>query len=422
MASSNPPPSPGNSSGQDEKQVVQQLEVVRTISRVENPNYYEKNGLRTEGDGMDHEHQNYRSTGFIMTVIGCAFGLTASQIYPLLYLTIGTRIAADLERPDLFLWIASAGILAMGSFAPFIGPLADLLGRKVLFLTGFVFSIVGSIVCGATPSAPGFIAGQVLLGFGAVTEELLAIAIVAEIVPTARRPMFSAIILSAIIPWSPGTFYAARLTAYSWRWIGLVLGLWNLLNLIIIAIWYKPPPRVNTLGLSKQEKLKRIDFVGGALIILALLLFLVGLNSGGQTYPWKDRRVLGPLIAGFATMGIFALWEFFGAAYPLFPKRIVHAPRPFFCMLTVIFAAGINFIPLVAFWPIEAISVYQADLNKLGLYGLPIGMGILGGAIISSGLLAVLPKYAHYIMLAFCIMQTVGKIYHSCSNDQLTFS
>ena len=38
---------------------AQPLEVVRTISRVPgNPNYYEKGGLRTEGDGMDHSHYN----------------------------------------------------------------------------------------------------------------------------------------------------------------------------------------------------------------------------------------------------------------------------------------------------------------------------------------------------------------------------
>lgn len=411
MASSGTESSHEDPSTHDDKQNAQQLETIRTISRVENPNYYEKNGLRTEGDGMDHEHHNYRSTPFIMTVIGCAFALTASQIYPLLYLTIGTRISADLNRPDLFLWVAVAGILAMGSFAPFIGPLADLLGRKPLLIIGFMSSLIGSAMCGAAINAPTFIAGQVFLGFGAVTEELLAIAIVAEIVPTARRPMFSAIILSAIIPWSPGTFYAARITISSWRYIGLVLGLWNLLTLIIIGIWYKPPPRVNSLGLSTKEKLTRIDFVGGGLIILALLLFLVGLGAGGTTYPWKDRRVLGPLIAGPVVMVIFVLWEFYGARYPLFPKRIVHAPRPFFCMMIVIFAAGINYIPLVAFWPIEAISVYQADLSTLGLYGLPIGMGILGGAIISSLLLAVLPKHAHHIMLAFCIVQTVGKLY-----------
>lgn len=40
-----------------------QAEPIRTISRVPgNPNYYEKNGLRTEGDGMDHTHYDPVST------------------------------------------------------------------------------------------------------------------------------------------------------------------------------------------------------------------------------------------------------------------------------------------------------------------------------------------------------------------------
>lgn len=34
------------------------LEEIRTISRVPgNPNYYEKNGLRTYGDDEDHDHE-----------------------------------------------------------------------------------------------------------------------------------------------------------------------------------------------------------------------------------------------------------------------------------------------------------------------------------------------------------------------------
>jgi hypothetical protein len=37
---------------------TEHIEVIRTISRVENPNYHEKNGLRTEGDGVDHAHYN----------------------------------------------------------------------------------------------------------------------------------------------------------------------------------------------------------------------------------------------------------------------------------------------------------------------------------------------------------------------------
>jgi hypothetical protein len=36
---------------------TQHVEAVRTISRVPNPNYYEKDGLRTYGDDEDHEHE-----------------------------------------------------------------------------------------------------------------------------------------------------------------------------------------------------------------------------------------------------------------------------------------------------------------------------------------------------------------------------
>lgn len=37
---------------------AEHIETIRTISRVENPNYHEKNGIRTEGDGVDHSHYN----------------------------------------------------------------------------------------------------------------------------------------------------------------------------------------------------------------------------------------------------------------------------------------------------------------------------------------------------------------------------
>ena len=35
----------------------EQLEAIRTVSRVPNPHYYEKDGLRTYGDDEDHDHE-----------------------------------------------------------------------------------------------------------------------------------------------------------------------------------------------------------------------------------------------------------------------------------------------------------------------------------------------------------------------------
>jgi hypothetical protein len=108
-------------------------------------------------------------------------------------------------------------------------------------------------------------------------------------------------------------------------------------------------------------------------------------------------------------MVAFGLWEAFGAPYPLFPRRIVHAPRALFCLLFVIFSAGINYMPLVVFWPIQAIAVYDANHYQLGIYTLPIGTCIVGGAIISALLMGVFKNHVVFLMTAFCIIQTVGK-------------
>jgi hypothetical protein len=36
---------------------AEHLEAIRTVSRVPNPHYYEKDGLRTYGDDEDHDHE-----------------------------------------------------------------------------------------------------------------------------------------------------------------------------------------------------------------------------------------------------------------------------------------------------------------------------------------------------------------------------
>lgn len=214
-----------------------------------------------------------------MTNLGCALGLCASQIYPSLYLTLGTTIANDLDAADMPLWLLTAGLIVQGALAPFVGPVADLIGRKMIFLIGFGFAVIGCILCAAVPNAPGFMVGNIFLGFGAITQELMSIAIVAESISTAKRPLFSAVTLCLIFPWSLGTMYVNWITATSWRHIGLVLALWNVLSAVVVLTRYKPPPRVNGLGLTTREKIKRIDFVGGAIITLALCLILVALNS-----------------------------------------------------------------------------------------------------------------------------------------------
>ena len=45
--------------------------------------------------------------------------------------------------------------------------------------------------------------------------------------------------------------------------------------------FYFPPPRVNSMGLSRREVVAQIDFVGGLLSISGMILFIAGLLWGG---------------------------------------------------------------------------------------------------------------------------------------------
>ena len=183
------------------------------------------------------------------------------------------------------------------------------------------------------------------------------------------------------------------------------------LDYYLRLLQYHPPPRINSLGLSPREMVRRIDFVGGALSTVGLVFILVGLNSGGRSHLWRSAYVLGFLTLGTCFMVVFGLWEWFGTRYPLFPRRIIHAPRPFFCILLVIFTAGINCIPLVVFWPIESIGVYGLGRHQTGVSTLPIEMGILGVAILSALLISIFKRRIMLVMSFFCMLQTVGRLY-----------
>lgn len=49
----------------------------------------------------------------------------------------------------------------------------------------------------------------------------------------------------------------------------------------MLFIFYWPPPRVNSEGLTKRQILARIDYLGGVLSIGGFALFLLGIQWGG---------------------------------------------------------------------------------------------------------------------------------------------
>ena len=56
---------------------------------------------------------------------------------------------------------------------------------------------------------------------------------------------------------------------------------------ILFFFLHLPTPKQNL-----KEKLKRIDYAGNFLVLGAATLFLLAMNFGGQTFPWKSAAVI----------------------------------------------------------------------------------------------------------------------------------
>lgn len=144
---------------------------------------------------------------------------------------------------------------------------------------------------------------------------------------------------------------------------------------MITVIFYHPPPRVNSQGLSRKQVLKEIDYVGGLLSISGMLLFMMGMQWGGfvslrfstvhasadslhrYQYTWSSAHALAPLVLGVVLLVAFFVWEAYGARFPMFPKRLWQEPRILGLTLVITFISGANFFSILMFWPTQAFNV-----------------------------------------------------------------
>ena len=97
-------------------------------------------------------------------------------------------------------------------------------------------------------------------------------------------------------------------------WISLI---YNGVTGVGLALTYFPVAHVRAEGFTTKEILKRIDFIGGALSIIGLTLFLVALQAGGYSHPWRSAYVLCTLIIGFFTLVAWVVYEKMFVKHPM---------------------------------------------------------------------------------------------------------
>lgn len=318
-------------------------------------------------------------------------------------------VYGELGGLDRWTWFVLANLFALGATCPFVGSLSDLFGRRYVALSGGLLLIIGNIITSTAHSMNTFIAGMAIAGVGAGILELTSLAVTAELAPVKKRGLYVSILVFTIVPFCPSVLWSQLIASYgSWRWIGLMCGVWAFIGFALTFFFYHPPPRDLTVGLSRREVLRRIDYVGGVLSIGGFLLFMMALQWGGYQYKWHSPHVLSTLIIGAIMIIAFGIYEKFFAKYPMFPGAILKEPRILLLTLIITFISGSNFFSVLMFWPTQSYNVYGHDPWDVGKRNLCLGFPILAGACIGLALLSFTKGRIREIMLVSSIVMTAG--------------
>ena len=296
-------------------------------------------------------------------------GMSASALMQTLVATSLPVIVRDLGGLNLYSWVFGGYMLASTITIPLFARLADIFGRRLLYVLGLSVFLLGSALIGTAQNMYQLIGYRLLQGIGAGAVAPAALASIGDLFDDHERgKMFGIIGAVQVFANLIGPPLGGWITdTYSWRW-----GFFLVLPIGALAAFLA----MNGLQNKSQAlgwKTLRLDWLGALIIGLGLSLGLVGFQISGagdiltglifcvaavvllgfsvrwekkQTDPvipitllevpsmWKP--VLGTLLLGFATNGAIAY-------FPLYLQKIFSqtATETGFALLPMLLMAGV---------------------------------------------------------------------------------
>lgn len=247
-------------------------------------------------------------------------------------------------------WVALSYLLVLVGLVTAMGRLADMVGRKLLYLYGFLIFVVFSALCGLAPTLASLCGFRVLQGVGAAMVQANSVAIIVLAVPAAKLGRAIGIQGAAqALGLALGPTLGGLLIAVAgWRFIFFV----NVpVGLLAVALGWFLIPR--SRDLAPREP---FDWTGLALFFPAVVAFIAALSFGnglgwssplivillggsvllGLGFVWRERRTSSPMVdlslfrrmsfsAGI-TSGLLSYMVLFGVLFliPFYLERVLH--------------------------------------------------------------------------------------------------
>ncbi|QLH26792.1 MFS transporter [Streptomyces sp. Rer75] len=272
-------------------------------------------------------------------------------------------------------WVVNGYFLAFGGLLLLFGRMADLLGRRRVFLNGVALFGVASLVCGFAQEPWQLVAGRFVQGGGAAMASPAALALITLLFPGTeeRAKAFGIWGGIAALGGTTGLVISGALTGLaSWRWIFLIN-----LPVAVAAVALLP----YLVPESRAGRAARLDLPGAVLGTGALVSLVYGLLRIGES-GWRDAAAVGPLALAVLLAVAFVAAEA-RTAEPLVPLSFLSLRfRAVAHGATLLFSAAMYAMAFLLMVHLQTVLGYRP--LTAGLAYLPYGAGILTGMWLSS--------------------------------------
>ena len=245
---------------------------------------------------MDDQAGNSASKGVVLLV-----ATMASFIFPFMASSVNIALPSlgkELSMDAVTLgWIATAYLLSSATFLVPFGRIADIYGRKKIFICGIVIFTLSSLFAGMASSTTMLISFRVLQGIGGAMLAGTAVALLTTVYPANKRGRVLGINVAATyIGLSIGPVLGGVLTQHlGWRSIFFLSALLGL-AVIGVVLW-------KLKGEWTGAKGERFDFAGSIIYSLGL----VALVYGFTLLPAMPGVWL--IVGGIIGLSAFTRWE-----------------------------------------------------------------------------------------------------------------
>jgi EmrB/QacA subfamily drug resistance transporter len=199
-------------------------------------------------------------------------------------------------------WIVTGYALTFASVMLTGGKLADLFGRRLIFVVGLVIFTGSSLACGLAESENLLIGARIVQGVGAALMNPATLSIIAATFPPHQRGMAIGIWAGvSALALAIGPLVGGLLTQHlSWNWIFFVNVPVGILGIVASFVLIKE---------SKDESAEqRLDLPGLLTSGIGLFAFTYALIEA-NTYGWTSGRIVGAFVVAAAMLCAFVLLE-----------------------------------------------------------------------------------------------------------------